>query len=63
MKKWIFPVFISKNWDILQFRLGKIFDSANFHWDSPIFPKSTGLGLLIYIIATPKVAAKKCKAI
>jgi hypothetical protein len=24
----------------------------NFRWDSPIFPKNTGLGLLKYIIAT-----------
>jgi hypothetical protein len=30
--------------------LGLIFCSANFRWDSPMFPKSTGLGLLIYII-------------
>jgi hypothetical protein len=47
-----FPFFFCKNWEILQFRLGQIFCSANFRWDSPIFPKSTGLGLLIYIIGT-----------
>jgi hypothetical protein len=35
-----------------QFRLGQIFCSANFRWDSPIFPKSTGLGLLIHSIVT-----------
>ena len=48
-----FPSFFStKNWEILQFRLGQIFCSANFRKFPPIFPKSTGLGLLIYIIAT-----------
>jgi hypothetical protein len=34
------------------FALDNFFCSANYRWDSPIFPKSTGLGLLIYIIAT-----------
>jgi hypothetical protein len=44
--------FGTKNWEIVQFHLGQIFCSANFRWDSPIFPKNTGLGLLKYIIAT-----------
>jgi hypothetical protein len=54
MKKWIFPVFlVIKTWKlIVQFHFGQIICSANFSWDKPIFPKSTGLGLIFYIIAT-----------
>jgi hypothetical protein len=51
-KNGFFLFFSSKNLEIVQFHLGHIFCSAKFRQDSPIFPKNTGLGLIIYIIAT-----------
>jgi hypothetical protein len=35
--------FSTKNWEIVQFHLGKTFCSVKFRQDSLIFPNSTGL--------------------
>jgi hypothetical protein len=52
LQKWIFPVFSTKNWEIVQFHLGQIFCSASFRWGSQCFYETTGLEPTLYSIAT-----------
>jgi hypothetical protein len=43
LKKWIFPFFISKIWETVQFHLLQKFCSVSFRWGSQGFYETTGL--------------------